>query len=155
MKENISIPAMYLSFILLFKLPWSFFKTFYGITKSSYQDVVVSNLIPNLSRIPVIISQFYNKFLFYGHWNILWVTLIIFIVIILVKKLYDKNIFIILTMLFLNMAGLAFFYYASESYGFLLDGTTLNRNSLLFIPVVVFLLGYSLDLILKGIKQDG
>ncbi|MFC1559931.1 ArnT family glycosyltransferase [Candidatus Margulisiibacteriota bacterium] len=157
-KENsinnrIKLILAYLSFILLFKLPWSIFNIYYDVPKHHFQNVELSNIFINLSRIPVIIERFYSRFLFYGNWNIACFAFFVLLMIILIKKAFTKKNTILISVILLNLFGLASVYYLTESYRFLLDGTTLIRNSLIFMPLIIYFIGYNIFMLQKEIEH--
>lgn len=145
-KEKIASAKNLLIYFLIafiFKLPWSIINFVYHIPKNIYQRIEYEKAFDNLYRLPVIINYFYNKMFFYGNWNIAWFVLII-VVIFSFSRLKNVrsaySLFYICFLLFI----FSFMYYITENYTWLLDGTTLNRNMLLIMPLAIYFIAVNL-----------
>jgi hypothetical protein len=128
---------------MIFKVPWSIFNIAYHIPKNVWQKIEYTKAFENLYRIPVIIEYFYRRMLFYGNWNIAWFVFMI-VLILSLKKLGKVKHFYSLMFIFLVMSAFAFLYYITPSYTWLLDGTTVNRNTLIVMPLVIFFISINL-----------
>jgi hypothetical protein len=73
---------------------------------------------------------------FSGNWNILWFLFLLVAVIYFRKILATNSKYLFLSVV-LNLGALVAIYLFTHSYRYLLDGTTLNRNMLTFIPTVM------------------
>jgi hypothetical protein len=135
--------AGYFVIALLFKAPWSIINYVYRIPPNEFQKIHWEQIITNLYRLPVIAQYFYQKLLFYGNWNIAWFALVV-VVLLAGKRLKDGRGFYSLFGIGLFLAMIAFMYYLTENYRWLLDGTTLNRNILLIMPLVVYFIAVNL-----------
>jgi len=128
---------------MIFKVPWSIFNLAYHIPKNVWQKIEYTKAFENLYRIPVIIEYFYKRMLFFGNWNIAWFVFMI-VLILSLKKLGKVKHFYSLMFIFLVMSAFAFLYYITPSYAWLLDGTTVNRNTLIVMPLVIFFISINL-----------
>ena len=144
LKEKAKQFFVYAGTILLFVLPWEIFKKSYKFPVSHDQMPQISKLLENFERLPVIIIKFYEKMFFSGNWQLLWL-LVLLTIIFYFRKVFSPPRIYLLSALILNLLLLGFIYYSTRSYGFLLDGTTLNRNLLLFSPLAVFFIGDTFD----------
>jgi len=134
----------YLLLALTFKVPWSVFNVYYNIPKSIWQKIEYTKMFENYYRIPVIIDQFYRKLFFYGNWNIAW--FVFFAALIISFGSLNKTRYLYsLLQIILVMSAFAFLYYITPSYEWLLQGTTLNRNVLIIMPVVIYFISLSLS----------
>jgi hypothetical protein len=139
--------ALYLGLALLFKAPWSLINIAYRIPKNIYQQVHWDQALANLSRLPVIAQYFYQKMFFYGNWNLAWFTLVI-VALLSWPRLKKGHPFYSLLYVSLLLAMFAFMYYLTDNYIWLLDGTTLNRNTLLIVPLVIYFITVNLPALL-------
>ena len=96
-----------------------------------------------MPRIPVILEYFYQKMFFYGNWNIAWFALVV-IAILSFNRLKSVRAFYGLVYIIVFLTMIAFMYYLTENYTWLLDGTTLNRNILLIMPLVIYFIAVNL-----------
>jgi hypothetical protein len=135
--------AFYFLVTLIFQAPWAIINYVYKIPKSIYQQIEYDKVFANLGRFPVIIDQFYNKMFFYGNWNIAWFVLVI-VALLSFSRLKELRAFYSLVYIGLFLAVFAFMYYLTENYVWLLDGTTLNRNMLLIMPLVIYFIAVNL-----------
>ncbi|MBI5399099.1 glycosyltransferase family 39 protein [Candidatus Saganbacteria bacterium] len=134
----------YILVALIFKLPWSIFNWAYHIPKSIYQQIEYEKIFINLDRLPVILSYFYNKMFFYGHWNIAWFVFVV-VLILSFNRLKEARFFYPFIYILLFLLAFGTMYYITENYVWLLDGTTLNRNTLLIMPLVIFFIAINLQ----------
>ncbi len=144
LKEKAKQFLAYAGTTLLFILPWEIFKKVYNFPASRDQMPQISKLFENFERLPVIIIKFYEKMFFSGNWHLLWILVFLTIIFYFRKVVAPPRIYL-LAALILNILLLAFIYYSTPSYVFLLDGTTLNRNLLILCPLAVFFIGDSFD----------
>jgi hypothetical protein len=125
----------------VFKISWSLFKIVYGVPKEVWQNIEYAKAIENLYRIPVIFERFYKRFFFYGNWNIAWFMFVVMFMIMpllpIKSSLKIRQICSFLVCL-LCLSAFVLIYYITPNYTWLLDGTTVNRNTLLIMPVVIF-----------------
>jgi hypothetical protein len=140
--------AAYFALAMIFKLPWSLTNILHKIPKNVWQKIEYDKLFANADRLPVIFDQFYRKFLFYGNWNIAWFVLLA-VLILSFNKLKDLKRLLPLTVIALYLAAFIFLYYLTPSYAWLLDGTTLNRNTLIIMPILIYFISINLYDILK------
>lgn len=104
-------------------------------------------------RIPVIINHYYNKMLFYGNWNITWFVFVV-VLILSFNRLKKLRTFYSLLFILLFLCAFSLMYYITENYVWLLDGTTLNRNTLIIMPLVVYFISTNLqDLLVRPQKR--
>lgn len=136
--------SKYLLIGLAFKIPWSVFNFYYHIPKNVWQKIEYTKVFENLYRIPVIIEYFYRKLFFYGNWNIAWFVFIAALIFSL-RDLKKTRYFYSLMLIILVMSAFAFLYYITPSYQWLLEGTTLNRNILIIMPMVIYFISLSLN----------
>lgn len=134
----------YLLIGLVFKIPWSVFNVYHHIPKNVWQKIEYTKAFENLYRIPVIIQYFYQKLFFYGNWNIAWFVFAVALIFSF-KELLKTRYLYSLMMIILVMSAFAFLYYITPSYQWLLDGTTLNRNVLVIMPLVIYFISLSLN----------
>jgi hypothetical protein len=133
----------YFALAMIFKLPWSLVNIVNKIPKNVWQKIEYNKLFANADRLPVIFDQFYKKFLFYGNWNIAWFVLLI-VLVFSFNKLKDLKKLLPLTVIVLYLAAFLFLYYLTPSYAWLLDGTTLNRNTLIIMPILIYFISINL-----------
>ncbi len=134
----------YFMLALIFKLPWSLVNMAYHVPKNLYHRIQYENIFANIYRIPVIISYFYNKMFFYGNWNIAWFVFLVFLIL-SYNHLKELRKFYTLIYIFLFFMAFSFMYYITENYRWLLDGTTLNRNVLVIMPLVIYFIATNLQ----------
>jgi len=139
--------ASYFFLAFLFKAPWLLVNYIYKIPPNIYQKVHWEQVFTNLYRIPVIAQYFYQKMFFYGNWNIAWFVLVV-VIICSYKHLQKIRTFYSLIYIVLFMGMIAFMYYLTDNYRWLLDGTTLNRNFLLVMPLVIYFIAVNLQALL-------
>ncbi len=136
----------------VFKVSWSLFKLIYRVPKEIWQNIEYGKAIECLSRIPVILERFYKRFFFYGNWNIAWFMFVVMFIIMLLPA--NKNpskprqlcSFLICLFCF---SAFVLIYYITPNYTWLLDGTTVNRNTLLIMPVVIFFISSGINDVLE------
>jgi len=145
LKERSKKFFAYAGVSLLFIVPWQVFKLLRGLPTSGDQMPQLSKLLEHAPRLPVIIIKFYEKMFFSGNWHLLWVLFFLSIIL-YYKKAFSAPRAYMLLMIALNIFVLGFIYYSTKSYSFLLDGTTLNRNFLVFAPIAIFFIGDILKL---------
>jgi len=133
----------YLTIALIFKIPWAILSLVYHVPKSVYQEIQYEKALVNLYRLPVIINYFYNKMLFYGNWNIAWFVFVV-VLIFSFSRLKELRAFYSLLYVVLFLSAFSFMYYITENYVWLLDGTTLNRNILIIMPLVIYFIAINL-----------
>lgn len=141
---SINMLANYFMIVLIFKLPWSLVNMAYQVPKNIYHRIQYENIFTNMYRLPVIMSHFYNKMFFYGNWNIAWFVFIIFLLYSF-NRLKEFRRFYTLIFISLFLAAFSFMYYITENYRWLLDGTTLNRNILIIMPLVIYFIAINLN----------
>lgn len=143
LKAIIKESSIYVLIGSVFKIFWSLFNVIYHIPKGIYQNIEYTKVIENLYRLPVIMDHFYNKFFFYGNWNIAW---FVFVVVLLVSysNLMKNRQFYGLLINLLCLSAFAVLYYITPNYQWLLDGTTLNRNTLIMMPILVYFISVSI-----------
>jgi hypothetical protein len=100
-----------------------------------------------MDRLPVILSYFYNKMFFYGNWNIAWFVFVV-VLILSFNRLKEARIFYTLVYILLFLLAFGIMYYITENYVWLLDGTTLNRNTLIIMPLVIYFIAINLQSLL-------
>lgn len=144
----------YFLLAMIFKAPWSIFNIMLNIPKNVYQNIEYYKVIDNLYRIPVIIEYFYNKFLFYGNWNISWFVFAVILILSLKYITRTRQLFSLLT-IFLCIGAFAFMYYLTPNYAWLLDGTTLNRNTLIIMPIIIYFISINVGEILDLKEKRG
>lgn len=127
----------FIAIMLVFKLPWEIVNKIYSIPKSAWQRLELDKAIVNLGRIPTIYDQIQSKFLFYGNWNIAWFLLLVIIIISLLTKYKQRKTWSLLTLTLLFTTYVVM-YYITPNYVWLLDGTTLNRNTIVMMPILIY-----------------
>lgn len=145
--------SVYLMVALIFKIPWSILNLAYHVQKNVYQRIEYEKIFANMYRIPVIINHYYNKMLFYGNWNITWFVFVV-VLILSFNRLKKLRTFYSLLFILLFLCAFSLMYYITENYVWLLDGTTLNRNTLIIMPLVVYFISTNLqDLLVRPQKR--
>lgn len=138
-------------FPIIIGAPWLIFSQIMRLKGVGEQAPHLMPLNILLDRILNIFITFFNKMFLSGNWNIMWLLFCLAIILyhnfVLASKLK-----LILFSIVLNLAFLIAIYLFTESYAFLLDGTTLNRNMLIIMPAVVFLIA-SVCLVKPGGKR--
>jgi Dolichyl-phosphate-mannose-protein mannosyltransferase len=126
---------------LIFKIAWSLFNVFYRVPKEGWQTIEYAKAIEYLYRLPVIFERFYKRFFFYGNWNIAWFMFVVMLIIMLLRSINNpvkpRQLYSLLICL-LCLLAFVMIYYLTPNYTWLLDGTTVNRNTLLVMPIVIF-----------------
>lgn len=140
--------AIYFGLAMVFKLPWSIINVIYHVPKNIYQRIEWEQALANLPRLPIIGEYFYSRMLFYGNWNIAWFVFIV-VLILSYHSWRQPRSFYALVFIFLFLAAIAFMYYLTANYTWLLDGTTLNRNTLLIMPLVIYYIVINLPTLLN------
>jgi hypothetical protein len=126
----------YLAVPVLISGPWFIFKKIAQIGSNVDQTPYLPAFDVLVQRLNGIRQIFFEKMFLSGNWNILWFLFILVAVIYFRKILAGNSRYLFLSVL-LNLGALVAVYLFTHSYRFLLDGTTLNRNMLTFIPTVV------------------
>lgn len=136
--KKAKLSAVYAAILALIPVSWSVFKMIHNVPSPKDQVLYFSKMFEYADRIPVIITSYFQKAFFYGHWNIAWFAFCVVLTISLMKRRVSvENIFVIGAIV-LCMGGYGIEYYLSKSYEYLLIGTTLNRNFLTFMPLVIY-----------------
>ena len=128
----------YAIFPVLICSPWLIFTKLLRLEGAGVQAPHLIALPDLLDRLLNIIIIFFNKMFLSGNWNIIW-PLFCLVMILSYRSLLTSKLKLILFSIVLNLAFLAAIYLFTDSYAFLLDGTTLNRNLLVLMPSVVFI----------------
>jgi 4-amino-4-deoxy-L-arabinose transferase-like glycosyltransferase len=129
-------PLIYFVIPVLISGPWFIFKKIAQISSNVDQTPYLPAWDVLAERLNSVGRIFFEKMFFSGNWNILWFLFVLVTIIYFRKILVTNAKFLFLTVV-LNLASLAAIYLFTHSYKYLLDGTTLNRNILTFIPTVV------------------
>ncbi len=137
-KTRVFLSAIYTAILLIFPLSWSIFKVVFGVPSPKDQVLYFSKMFEYADRIPVIITSYFQKAFFYGHWNIAWFAFSVVLTISLIKRRVSVENLFVIGAIVLCMGGYGVEYYLSKSYEYLLIGTTLNRNFLTFMPLVIY-----------------
>jgi len=137
MNKRVTEIVNYLLIILVFKLPWSIFNIIYSIPKEPDKVLEIGKTFENLGRVPVIAGIVFDKYFMNGNWNIVW---FIFIVLLILSFYNYKKLLLSypLAVIFLSLGALLALYYFTGSYIYLIQGTTLNRNTLLVMPILIY-----------------
>lgn len=137
-RVKVKLSAVYMAIVALFPAIWGIFKKIYGVPSPKDQVLYFSKMFEYAGRLPVIVIYYFQKAFYYGHWNIAWFVFFIVLILSLIKgRVSRENMFVIGAIL-LCMGGYGVEYYLSKSYEYLLIGTTLNRNFLTFMPLVIY-----------------
>jgi hypothetical protein len=148
-----SLSVIYAAILLFFPASWSIFKIIYGVPSPKDQVLYFSKMFEYADRIPVIIIFYFQKALFYGHWNLAWFVFILVLIFSLIKGKFSlENTFIVGAIL-LCMGGYGIEYYLSKSYDFLIYGMTLNRNFLTFMPLVIYYICSAIPAVIRNVPE--
>lgn len=148
-----SFSAIYTAILLLFPASWSIFKMIYSVPSPKDQVLYFSNIFEYADRIPVIVIYYFQKALFYGNWNLAWFVFVLVLIFSLIKRRFSlENTFVIGAIL-LCMGGYGIEYYLSKSYDFLLNGMTLNRNFLTFMPLVIYYICSAIPAVVSDVLE--
>jgi hypothetical protein len=128
----------YALFPALLYLPWLIFSKLLRLEGVGVQTPHLISFQVLLDRASNIIAVFYNKMFLGGNWNMLWLLLCLALILNF-RPVWSSKLKFILLSLGLNLAFLIAIYLFTDSYTFLLEGTTLNRNMLILMPSVVLL----------------
>ena len=142
---------MYILPGFVLKAAWSLFNIVYRIPKEIWQNIEYGKVAENLYRVPVIFERFYKRFFFYGNWNIAWFVFVVMVIIMLLPMRGRSTVRQLYSLMICALCLLAFMmtYYITPSYTWLLDGTTVNRNTLIIMPVVIFFVSSGITSILE------
>jgi ABC-type multidrug transport system fused ATPase/permease subunit len=135
---------VYCGLALVFKISWQIFNIVNKMPKSVWQTIEYNKIFENLPRIPVIIDNFYKKMFFYGNWEIAWFVFFAVLLMAFTCLKRTRNAFSLM-MVGLCTSAIAFLYYITPSYVWLLDGTTLNRNIMAVMPLVIYFIAAQLS----------
>ena len=145
--------SIYAAILLLFPVSWNLFKIIYGVPAPGDQVLYFSKMFEYANRIPVILNFYFQKAFFYGNWNLAWFVFLVILILSLVKGGFSLENMFIISGIILCMAGYGIEYYLSKSYSFLLDGVTLNRNFLTFMPLVIYYICSAIPAILSDLLE--
>jgi|GEM_PF-1961139 len=100
------------------------------------------SLVPHIDRIPTILSIFFNKLFMMGNWNIAWFAFVL-VAALLFYRFYRSSLVYLFSAIVLNLLLLIllFTFSSEEIYGWLVNGTVLNRYLVQFTPLIVFFIG--------------
>jgi hypothetical protein len=146
--------------LLLYSLPiitiyiiWYLFIGSLGVYPSADQALHLSEIFSNLYRVPVIAGIYMQKCFVYGNWNIAWFLLFVTVSFSTIRMSFSLESIYSLLGVSLCVSVYSLVYYLSNSYAFLLDGTTVNRNFLTFMPLVIYCICSNISLLLAGKKE--
>ncbi len=137
-KRKVKLSALYAAMLALIPVAWQIFKVIYKVPSPPDQVLYFSKMFEYGGRIPVIITSCFQKAFLYGHWNIAWFMFFAVLVFSLIKRKAAVEGLFVIGAIFLCIGGYGIEYYLSKSYEFILEGTTLNRNFLTFMPLVIY-----------------
>ena len=142
-KERTLNFMIYIISLLVISLPWYIFRTIVGVPTYGDQVPQLTKAVEYSARIPVIINSLFNRDFLYGHWGISWFVFIIVLIFSInnIKRIQD---FYPLLAIFLCFIAFFLVYYLTNSYVFLIDGTAVNRNTLIYMPLLVFYISVNL-----------
>ncbi|MBN2057416.1 MAG: hypothetical protein JW782_01285 [Candidatus Saganbacteria bacterium] len=152
-KDKLLSDLKYLVVPLLLSAPWALFKTAMGIGANRDQRPYLPAFSVLAERLVNLLRISGEKMFFSGNWNILWALFFLVGAIYFWRIISSKAKYLFLTVL-LNLAALAAIYLFTDSYKYLLDGTTLNRNMLTFIPSLVLCLAVGVPAALFGTERS-
>ncbi|MFC1568426.1 hypothetical protein ACFL37_01865 [Candidatus Margulisiibacteriota bacterium] len=146
-------PLIYFIVPVLISAPWAIFKKIIGISANVDQTPYLPAFDVLVQRLNGISRIFFEKMFFSGNWNIIWLVFVMVAVIYFRKILASNSKYLFLSVFF-NLGMLVAIYLFSHNYRYLLDGTTLNRNMLTFIPAVVLCVAVSVSLEVSKKRQE-
>jgi hypothetical protein len=142
-KERTLNFIIYFISLLAISLPWYIFRAVMGVPTYGDQVPQLTKAVEYSARIPIIINSLFNRDFLYGHWGISW--FVFFIVLIFsIKNIMRIQDFYPLLAIFLCFIAFFLIYYLTNSYVFLIDGTAVNRNTLIYMPLLVFYISMNL-----------
>lgn len=99
-KENIKPFLLYMLVPMIITLPWFIFRARLPAIDENYPaQFTVSNILQHIPRFPIIASFFWQEFINYKYWNILWVVLSLS-TIFTIKQTFSKPLIYLLLTLF-------------------------------------------------------
>lgn len=148
LKANIRDIAAYSAFIASLSLPWYIFKSIVGVP-SVMPLPQISNMFKYLPRIPIIINYLISRDFLYGQWEIAWFVLIVVLISSFARKKSIENVY---SLIALSSSITLFFliYFLTGFYSYLLDGTAGHRNTMIYMPIIIYYISINLPLNMGG-----
>jgi hypothetical protein len=124
---------------LIFKIPWTIYNIVFKVPNENLQVIEYWKMGENLSRLPFISKIFYEKWFFYGNWNIAWAVLLVSAACAW-RSLPKPRLAYSGTIVIVSYVAIAALYYTTTPalYSWLPGGATVNRNFLLAMPLVIY-----------------
>jgi len=115
-------------------------------------NLSIKNVENGLKYHPEILKYLIPSFFYFGNWNIFWYILII-LLILYINKIYKKSsLFYSWVYIILSYIGFVLLYLFTEEYQYVLNGTAIYRNIILFVPIILILIFINLNKFINIIK---
>ena len=137
--------VLFVTICLLIPAPWFIFKKVMDIRALSGQTPYLPAADVLAQRLISIGQIFIKKMFVEGNWNILWFIFLL-TTLIYFKRIINSTARFLFYIILISIGILIVIYLLTDSFAFLLDGTTLNRNMLTLVPIVVFFIALIIPL---------
>lgn len=135
--EKINSLFPFFGSFLIISLPWLAFKAFFGLgfdNVYSDQKIIFTYFHPEV--LPFLLRQVFV----FGSFH-LWPGLFLFFLFFFRKKIFSFPQFYLLLIIVLGLLAYLVLYFFTASFKFVIEGTIVGRNLMVFLPLSIYLVG--------------